>query len=67
LAFSVSALVNRYCLIDDMEAHDLAVLFGIAQPGPGPYIITRLLCFAISGSICYRAYLWLVDLHIVSD
>jgi len=29
--------------------------------------ITRLLCFAISGSICYRAYLWLVDLHIVSD
>jgi hypothetical protein len=39
----VSTLVNRYCLVDDLAAaHDLAVLFGVRQPEPGPYVIVEV-------------------------
>jgi hypothetical protein len=39
----VSALVNRHCLVEDLAAaYDLAVLFGVWQPEPGPYVIVEV-------------------------
>jgi hypothetical protein len=39
----MSTLVNRYCLVDDLAAaYDLAVLFGVRQPEPGPYVIVEV-------------------------
>jgi ankyrin repeat protein len=43
VAFGMSALINRYCLLDDLAAaYDLAVIFGVTQPEPGPYLIVEV-------------------------
>ena len=42
MAFGMSALVNRYRLLDDLTAaNDPAVLFGVSQPKPRPDIIVE--------------------------
>jgi ankyrin repeat protein len=39
----ISALINRSCLVDDLAvAYDLAVLFGLMCPEPGPYVIVEV-------------------------
>jgi ankyrin repeat protein len=43
MAFGMSALVNRYCLVDDLgAAYDFAMIFGVTQPEPGPYLIVEV-------------------------
>jgi ankyrin repeat protein len=43
MAFGMSALVNRYCLVDDLgAAYDFAVIYGVTQPEPGPYLIVEV-------------------------
>jgi ankyrin repeat protein len=43
VAYEMGTIVNRYCLVDDLAAaYDLAILFGVQQPEPGPYIIVEV-------------------------
>jgi hypothetical protein len=43
LAVGMGSLVNRYCLVDDVgAAYDMAILFGVQQPEPGPYVIVEV-------------------------
>jgi len=39
MAAGMGALINQWCLVDDLaSAYDLAIMFGISKPEPGPYV-----------------------------
>ncbi len=39
----MGSLINRYCLVDDVgAAYEMAILFGVQQPEPGPYVIVEV-------------------------
>jgi len=43
LALGMGSLINRYCLVDDVgAAYEMAILFGVQQPEPGPYVIVEV-------------------------
>src|SRR5437764_659991 len=43
MAVGMGTLANRYCLVDDVGAvYDTAILFGVQQPEPGPYVIVQV-------------------------
>lgn len=43
IASAMGTVVNDHCLVDDVgAAYDLATLFGIQRPEPGPYLIVEV-------------------------